>query len=142
MSGSPVDASPLTVVVADPNEDMRAYIGASLWAMAAVRVHEASSGVEALHLSRGLRPSLVIASQSLAQVSCGSLCRALRANPETEHIPVLVIANHRSDARDGPPFEDSVPRPMSRRAVLSTPFNATQLRATIERLLGHTMPSA
>ena len=116
-----------TVIVADDDADMRAYIVHALRTQ--MVAHEADDGDEALRLVRALAPDLVIADlhmpglNSLPRSSGGlALCRALKCDVATAAIPILLISGQR---RAPPPEADG---------FLTKPFNAAGLRAHVERL--------
>ncbi len=104
---------------------MRDYIAACLHVLTSVHVYEAADGLEALHLARGVRPALIIAERALPRLSGLAFHRALRADPRTRQVPVLVIA------------DEALPSAFAfGEGVLAKPFNATGLRVEVERLLG------
>jgi CheY-like chemotaxis protein len=114
----------LTILVADDDADMRFYLTGCLRTMGLAHVLEAADGREALHLARGLLPDLVISDVVMPGLDGVALCRALNADVGTRGIPVLLLSGEtRAPPSDGDGF-------------LAKPFNATQLRVEIERLLG------
>lgn len=118
----------LRILVADDDDDMRLYLRSCLRTLdldgyGSVRVHEATDGREALHLARALLPDLVISDVVMPGIDGRALLKALKADPATAAIPVLLI----SGEMRGPPSEAE--------GFLAKPFNATGLRAHVERLL-------
>lgn len=116
----------LRVLVADDEADMRLYLVGCLRGLgrADVAVTEAADGREALLLARVLVPDLVISDVVMPGLTGLALCRALRADPRTAAVPVLLVSG---EVRAPPRCAD---------AFLEKPFNAAGLRAHVERLLG------
>ena len=79
--------SPLVLVVEDSPEVRELYT-ASL-SDAGYQVLEAQNGFEALKKAGDLLPDLVITDLRVPGLDGFELCRALRANPQTRHIPVI-----------------------------------------------------
>ncbi|MDX1418722.1 MAG: response regulator [Rubricoccaceae bacterium] len=122
------DAAPgasLTVLVADDDADMRLYVTGCLhgFGLAGLTTAEAAGGREALLVARALVPDLLISDVKMPGLDGQALCQALRADPATAGIPVLLISG---ETRAPPPCADG---------FLEKPFNATGLRAHVERLL-------
>jgi CheY-like chemotaxis protein len=113
----------LLILVVDDDADMRLYVRGCLRAMSIERVLEAADGREALHLARGLTPDLIISDVIMPGLDGLALCRALKADIGTRSIPILLL----SGETRGPPTEGD--------GFLAKPFNATRLRAEVERLI-------
>lgn len=111
-----------TVIVADDDADMRAYIHHAIRGQA--EVYEAADGAEALRLARALRPRLVVADIRMPGLDGHALCAALHADPVTRGVRVLLVSGEppgtAGDCADG---------------LLAKPFNAASLRARVGRLL-------
>jgi CheY-like chemotaxis protein len=113
----------LLLLVVDDDADMRLYVRGCLRAMSIERVLEAADGREALHLARGLSPDLIISDIIMPGLDGLALCRALKVDIGTRSIPILLLSGEtRAPPTDGDGF-------------LPKPFNATRLRAEVERLL-------
>jgi CheY-like chemotaxis protein len=110
-----------SVVVADDDAEMRAYIARTLRRHALV--HEASDGEEALWLARAVAPCLVVADVRMPGLDGLGLCAALRADPATATVRVLLVSG---EAHAATACADG---------FLAKPFNASGLRAHVERLL-------
>lgn len=111
----------LQIVVADDDAEMRAYICRALQGRAVV--HEAEGGREALRLARTLQIDLVVADLQMPGLGGRALCHALRADPVTAAMPVLLVSG---DTRGPPPLAAG---------FLAKPFNAASLRAAVRRLV-------
>lgn len=77
------------VLLVDDNAEMRAYIRKHL-AMN-FRVIEAADGEQALALSLQSMPDLVLSDIMMPKMNGYDLCKQLKTNPQTSHIPVLLL---------------------------------------------------
>ena len=112
------------VMVVDDNADMRTYLARLLaphW-----NVRTASNGEEALRMIVAERPDLVLSDVMMPGVDGFALLRALRADPATRGIPVVMLS-----ARAG---EDSKVEGLDAGAddYLIKPFAARELIARVE----------
>lgn len=80
----------ITVVVVDDREANR-YTTAHALTRAGFRVIEASTGKEALELSRQL-PDVIVLDVKLPDILGYEVCRRIKANFQTRHIPVLQLS--------------------------------------------------
>lgn len=112
-----------TVLVAEDNADLRAYLTSLLEPFYAVEL--ASDGDEALELARSLRPDLVLADVMMPGRDGFDLLRALRAEPATARTPVVFLS-----ARAG---EEAAVEGLAAGAddYLAKPFSSTDLLARI-----------
>lgn len=121
----PLPPAPLQVLVVDDDADMRLYLTACLrgFGLPDLTVTEAVNGREALLLARALHPALIISDVVMPGLDGPALCDALKADAATAAIPFLLISG---ETRSPPRTADG---------FLAKPFNATGLRAHVERLL-------
>ncbi len=115
------------ILLADDNADMRAYIRRLLeprW-----HVETVSNGQQALAASRLRRPDLVISDVMMPELDGFGLLQALRANPATRDLPVMLLS-----ARAG---EEARIEGIAAGAedYLVKPFSARELLARIEAQL-------
>ncbi len=78
-----------TVLVVEDNRDLLDYLGHSLgreW-----RVLAAADGQQGLDLANQHHPDLVVSDIMMPKLDGFELLKALRSNPETSHIPVLLL---------------------------------------------------
>lgn len=115
----------LYVLVVDDDEDMRLYLTGCLrgfWP-ANLTITEAGNGREALLLARAFPFDLIISDVVMPGLSGHALCRALKADPKTAAVPLLLFSGETqtpSSCADG---------------FLAKPFNAAGLRMQVEQLL-------
>ncbi|MDO0924725.1 SpoIIE family protein phosphatase [Streptomyces sp. TG1A-8] len=90
--GSPLGpGSPARVLVADDNADMREYL-ARILADVGYRVDAVGDGREALDAVRRKAPDLVVSDVMMPRLDGLQLVRALRADPRTASVPVLLLS--------------------------------------------------
>lgn len=85
----PADDALPDVVLAEDNEELSAYIEDLL--VETCRLHTATNGWKALQLIRRIRPAVVITDVMIPNMDGLSLCRALKDNPTTADIPVVML---------------------------------------------------
>jgi signal transduction histidine kinase/CheY-like chemotaxis protein/AraC-like DNA-binding protein len=116
-----------TVLVVDDNEDVRAYLRSVL--APSFRIIEAEDGLSGLATVRAALPDLIIADVMMPELDGLALGRALKADPMTDAIPVVLLT-----ARAEP--EDQVAGlETGADAYLVKPFDANVLEACVNNLL-------
>jgi signal transduction histidine kinase len=112
------------ILVADDNADMRDYLQSLL--SDRYTVETVPDGEQALAALQHRKPALVLADVMMPRLDGFGLLRQLRAEPETESIPVIMVS-----ARAG---EDEVVEGMKHGAddYLVKPFNSRELLARVQ----------
>lgn len=87
-----LDEQVTTVLVVDDNLNDRRLIRRLLQNHKHYRVHEAQSGAEALHMVRERKPDLVVTDLTMPEMDGLALLEALKRDPETASIPVVVVS--------------------------------------------------
>jgi len=109
------------ILVVDDEPDIRALVAINL-CKAGYRVIEANSGEEALARVSQERPALVILDLMLPGLGGIDVCRRLRARPETEGIPVIMLTARTEEVDRVEGFEtgadDYVTKPFSVRELV------------------------
>ena len=116
-----------TVLVVEDHPDLRAHVRRHL--EPAYRVVEAADGEAGLRAARALLPDLVLSDVMMPGLDGLALCRALKAGPATDFIPVVLLT-----ARAAP--EDRV-EGLAGEAddYLTKPFDPSELRARVANLI-------
>lgn len=93
------------------------------------QIIESERGEEALELALKFLPDVVITDWMMPGMSGINLCRALRSNPKTNHIPIIILTSKSS--------QDSQIEGMQSGAddYVSKPFNADLLEIRVDKLL-------
>jgi CheY-like chemotaxis protein len=116
-----------TVLVIEDNDDMRAYLGELL----APRYHclLAADGEQGLRLATEESPDLVVSDVMLPGQDGYQVCRALKSDERTSHIPVILLT-----ALDG---EQDKLKGLRERAddYLTKPFDEDEVKRRIQNLL-------
>jgi CheY-like chemotaxis protein len=84
--------TPLVLVV-DDFEDNRAMYAVYL-TYSGYEVIEAADGVEAVDLATGRLPDLIVMDLSLPLMDGWEATRRLKADPRTQHIPIVALTGH------------------------------------------------
>lgn len=85
------------VLVVDDSASVRQMISSTLKA-AGYDVVTASDGQEALDLTGRLRPDAVITDQNMPRLDGLGFCRAFRARPENQGVPVVFLSTESEEA--------------------------------------------
>ena len=88
MSESP----PLVLLIEDFDDAREMY--AEYLEFSGLRVAGASDAVRGLKLAAELQPSVILMDAALPGLSGWDAIKQLKANPATEHIPVLMLTGH------------------------------------------------
>ncbi|MEO0474540.1 MAG: response regulator [Planctomycetota bacterium] len=129
MSESTFDPSGSVILVVDDNEQNVELLQAYLESMP-VEVHAAYDGVEALNkIAEGLSPDLILLDVMMPKMSGFEVCRKLKADDATAHIPVMMVTalNELGDIERG--VEAGTDE------FLSKPVNKLELLTRVKSLL-------
>jgi len=121
-------APPCSILVADDEHHIRAVVVTKL-RQQGHEVREAANGEEALEMIRAQPPMLVITDLQMPVMNGLQLCQALRADPRTAGIPVVLVT-----ARGHLLHEDDLGATNVAR-VISKPFSARELVAVVNSIL-------
>ncbi|MGH9055781.1 MAG: response regulator transcription factor [Acidimicrobiales bacterium] len=122
-----------TVLVADDDRDIRDLVAFKL-EQAGYRVLRAADGAEALRMATADPPDIAILDLMMPAVSGIDVCRALREQDETAHVPVILLTA-RAQERDvqhgfASGADDYVTKPFSPREL------ASRVQAVLARARG------
>lgn len=120
------------IVVAEDHDDIRYVLKRSL-ERAGHRVVVAADGATALAAIKEHRPDLVVTDVDMPQMTGLDLCRAIRADDELRHIPIVVASGSLMPG-------DAVASEAGANATLLKPFVPAQLLALVAALLPQAAP--
>src|SRR6266851_1621551 len=120
---------PKSLLVADDSLTIRKVIGMIL-SSEDVRVLSVDNGLEAVSKARELHPDLVLADVTMPGMSGYEVCEAIKSDPNTQGIPVLLLAGSFE------PFDENRARAAQADAHLMKPFDSQSLLTKIWELLG------
>ncbi|MFN8587100.1 MAG: two-component regulator propeller domain-containing protein [Candidatus Eisenbacteria bacterium] len=126
-----------TVLVVEDDPDVRAYLRGHLEPH--YRVLEAPDGLSGLATAREALPDLVVSDVMMPGMDGFELCRTLKADPETEFVPVVLLTaraslEHRIAGLEGG-ADDYLAKPFHARELLARVHNLLTLRRRLRERL-------
>jgi signal transduction histidine kinase len=115
------------VLIVEDNPDMREFIAFEL--QGEYRVLKASNGREGVAVAVDVVPDLIISDVMMPEMDGYQLCRAIRGDARTKHIPIILLTARADMAMKIEGLEHGADD------YLTKPFNAQELRAKIKSLL-------
>ena len=117
-----------SLLIVEDNNDVAALIGRQL--SGDYELHYATDGLQALGIVRETMPDLIITDLMMPHMDGLQLCRAIRSDEATNHIPVIVVTAKATEP-------DRIKgRQAGADVYLYKPFNAEELNLCVENLLG------
>jgi signal transduction histidine kinase/ligand-binding sensor domain-containing protein/DNA-binding response OmpR family regulator len=116
-----------TVLVVEDNAELRTFIRTHL--QARFRVVEAADGLQGLELARRVLPDLVLSDVMMPGLDGYALCRALKADPETDFIPVILLTARAASEDRLAGLREAAD------AYLTKPFQVEELTTQIDNLI-------
>lgn len=125
-------ATGLTLLVADDDPDIRVYVRQCVLGDRGPirRVLEAADGEAALALIGSERPDVLVCDLLMPRLGGLALCEALRADPHTSEIAILLISG---SGASGEAVRRA--REVGADAILMKPFNARRLCIAVEDVI-------
>lgn len=115
------------LLVIEDNRDIAAYIGSQFDGRYAVSYAE--NGKVGLEKAQELVPDLIITDLMMPEMDGLEVCRQVRGNEVTDHIPIIVVTAKITGEERVKGLEAGVD------AYLAKPFNADELRTRVDKLL-------
>ncbi len=116
-----------TLLIVEDNTDVAALIERQLHGR--YNISFAADGQQGLKKARKLMPDLIITDLMMPHTDGLQLCREIRADEVTNHIPIIVVTAKATDADRLRGLQAGAD------AYLNKPFNAEELRVRVEKLL-------
>jgi CheY-like chemotaxis protein len=120
---------PKTLLVADDSLTIRKVIGMVL-ALEDFQLTSVDNGIDAIARAREMKPDLVLADVLMPGRSGYEVCEALKADPSTAHVPVLLLSGNFE------PFDEGRARAARADGHLTKPFESQALLDKVRALLG------
>ncbi|HEX8297955.1 MAG TPA: two-component regulator propeller domain-containing protein, partial [Rubricoccaceae bacterium] len=124
---APEDDDRTTVLIADDNAELRAYVRGHLEGR--YRVLEAADGVDALETARTALPDLVVSDVMMPGLDGVALVAALRADRRTDFIPVVLLTARAADEDRMEGLEGGADD------YLTKPFSVRELKVRVDNLI-------
>ncbi len=115
------------VLVVEDNPDMREFVAFEL--QGEYRVLKAANGFEGVRTATEVLPDVIISDVMMPEMDGYQLCREIRGDPRTMHIPIILLTARADMAMKIEGLEHGADE------YLTKPFNAQELRAKIKSLL-------
>jgi DNA-binding response OmpR family regulator len=119
------------ILVAEDERDIRELIGFTL-RFAGLDVTLTKDGVEALEQAPELKPDLIMLDVRMPKMSGYEACRALKSNPKTSSIPVVILS---AKGQDG---EIQEGKEAGADHYIVKPFAPDKLTERVKDILRHT----
>ncbi|HYV43502.1 MAG TPA: response regulator [Myxococcaceae bacterium] len=120
---------PRNLLVADDSLTMRKVIG-MIFSTEDFQIHAVDNGIDAIHKARELRPDVILADVMMPGASGYEVCEALKADPNTTAIPVVLLAGTFE------PFDENRARTARADDHITKPFESQVLLDKVKALLG------
>ncbi len=124
----------LILAVEDQPDDWRIY-GKMLWYNGFDVLH-ATTGEQGVRLALAARPDLILADLMLPNMDGIEMCRALKRDARTAHIPVVVLTAHSDDEYGAPAREAGCD------LFLEKLVGPVQVLHVVEEMIGRAPPQA
>lgn len=115
------------LLIIEDNRDVAQYIGSRLSAM--YDICYAFNGKQGIEKAREVMPDLIITDLMMPEMNGLEVCREVRKDEIISHVPIIVITAKVSEAERIEGLKAGAD------AYLSKPFNETELRVRVEKLL-------
>lgn len=116
-----------TLLIVEDNADIREYLREHL--SVRYNVKTAQNGVEGLEIARSTMPDLVVTDVAMPEMNGTELCRILKTDIDTCHIPVIMLTAKSSEQQRIEGLETGAD------SYITKPFNPRHLHVRIEKLL-------
>jgi CheY-like chemotaxis protein len=120
---------PKNLLVADDSLTIRKVIGMVL-ALEDFQMTSVDNGIDAISRARDLKPDLVLADVLMPGRSGYEVCEALKSDPSTSHIPVMLLAGNFE------PFDEARARAARADDHITKPFESQAFLDKVRKLLG------
>lgn len=117
------------ILIVEDNDELREYLRGTLAEQYTMQV--CSNGTEALTIAKEYMPDLIISDVMMPEMRGDELCRTLKSNIETSHIPIILLTALNTDKNIIEGLQSGADE------YLVKPFNIGILRATIANLLAN-----
>lgn len=115
------------ILIVEDNRELREYMAGRLKGQ--YKIFEASNGKEGLSIARTAMPSLILSDIMMPEIDGLQLCRTIKNDPDTAHIPVILITARAYSAQTKEGLAAGADD------YIAKPFNMEDLMAKISNIL-------
>jgi CheY-like chemotaxis protein len=115
------------ILILDDNRDILDIVHETL-AYENFEVESTTNGVDVIPMVETFNPNLVILDYRVAGINGGEICRQIKAHPQFGNIPVIIFSAYVN--KDSTLFDYGCD------AIISKPFDLTELVEKVNRLIG------
>jgi CheY-like chemotaxis protein len=120
----------IKILIADDSDMMRKIAKMTI-AKGGYEVIEASNGAQAVEIAQKQLPQLILLDAEMPEMDGWEATKALKTNPLTSAIPVLICTGH--DLSE----EDELVKSSGINGYVSKPYNPDQMLSKIKEVLGN-----
>ena len=124
----PIDTDQLEVLIVEDNADIRNYVSDVL-IEENYRVIQATNGEEGLHIANTNIPDLIISDVMMPKIDGYELCKQLKENENTNHIPIIMLTAKASQENKLEGLE------IGADDYLTKPFDEKELKIRVKNLI-------
>lgn len=117
------------LLIVDDEVEIRHYLADELGTV--YRISECANGKDALEYIRQHKPDLVISDVMMPEMDGISLCKKIKSNQNTKHIPVILLTAKSGDSDKAEGYE------IGADAYVAKPFNVELLKTRIQSMLAN-----
>lgn len=125
------------ILVVEDDHDLRAYLKKCL--QKKYIVIEASNGIEGLKKATANLPDIIVADVMMPEMDGIEMCKSLKANQETSHIPVLILSAKTSQEQQNEGLEagawDYITKPFNTQSILKKIDNIIESRKSFRKTI-------
>jgi signal transduction histidine kinase/DNA-binding response OmpR family regulator len=138
IDNEPTTSDKPVILLVEDNADVRAFVRDEL--LARYTILEAENGQLGLEQARQAQPDLVLSDVMMPVMNGVELCRQLKADPETSHLPVILLTargsqEHQLEGLDSG-ADDYIPKPFSLPILLARVRNLLAARQQLRERFG------
>lgn len=125
-----------TILLVEDNRELLEYMAGRL--KDRYKILEASDGKEGISLAQTTLPSLILSDVMMPEVDGLQLCRTIKSNPDTAHIPVILLTARATPDQTKEGLEagadDYIAKPFSMEDLLAKVSNILRSRENLKNL--------
>jgi DNA-binding response OmpR family regulator len=126
-----------SILIVEDDHDLRAYLKNCL--QKKYKVIEANNGVEGLKKATSNLPDIIVADVMMPEMDGIEMCKRLKANQETSHIPVLILSAKTAQEQQNEGLDagawDYITKPFNTQSILKKIDNIIESRKSFRKAI-------